>query len=134
MRDFDTARLLLTMARKDLQVLKILAATEHAPEEAMGFHAQQAVEKSLKAWLAVLGHEPPRTHSLRLLIMGLEDCGIQVDSLWEFTELSPFAVQFRYEVADGMMSEMDMNDVLNKVHALIERVETAWLNTGTDAL
>jgi HEPN domain-containing protein len=32
------------------------------------FHAQQCVEKALKAWLAYHGHAPPRVHQIGLLL------------------------------------------------------------------
>lgn len=36
-----------------------------------GFHAQQVVEKSLKAWLSGIGAEYPKTHDLSLLLARL---------------------------------------------------------------
>lgn len=66
-----------------------------SPWEACGFHAQQAVEKNLKAWLAFLGKKPPRAYSLSILIGQLETLGVEVEPLWIFAELTPFAVQFR---------------------------------------
>jgi len=41
-------------------------------ETAWGFWLQQAVEKSLKAWLLHLGSDPPLTHDLHLLLLLLE--------------------------------------------------------------
>ena len=123
MHDLETAHGLLIMAGKDLRVLEILAAAEEFPEEAFGFHAQQAVEKTLKAWLALNGHEPPRTHSLRILIISLEKCGEDVSDLWDFAELSPFSVQFRYETFPGIESSLDCMELMQKVQKLVERVE-----------
>ena len=42
---------LLRMARKDLQAMRALGDPKVADVETFGFHAQQAVEKALKAWL-----------------------------------------------------------------------------------
>ncbi|MBF0135658.1 MAG: HEPN domain-containing protein [Magnetococcales bacterium] len=114
--------MLLTMANKDIRVLEILLSVDHAPEEAFGFHAQQATEKAFKAWLAILGRDPPKTHSLRSLIVMLEQSGIDVDSLWDFAELSPFAVQFRYEFFDDMGVDFNHQEILEKVRRLVERV------------
>jgi HEPN domain-containing protein len=44
--------------------------------DALCFHSQQAVEKSLKAFLIKNGTTPPRTHSVEMLV---EFCR-QVDS------------------------------------------------------
>ena len=38
--------------------------TEAFPDEIFGFHAQQAVEKALKSWLASLGVLFPKTHGI----------------------------------------------------------------------
>jgi HEPN domain-containing protein len=39
------------------------------------FQIQQATEKALKAWFAVLGHEYPYTHDLALLYRLIGDFG-----------------------------------------------------------
>ncbi|MEO5329580.1 MAG: HEPN domain-containing protein [Magnetococcus sp. THC-1_WYH] len=132
MSDFETARQLLTMAGQDLHVMTILAAAEHTPEEAFGFHTQQAVEKAFKAWLALLGREPPRIHNLRTLVLLLEECGVETTALWDFTELTPFAVQFRYESLGGMDVGLDCVDWLKRVRDLVNRVEAlrVELNNG----
>ncbi len=53
-----------------------MAAVEYHVDDAIfGFHAQQAVEKALKAWLNVLGHEHPFTHDLSHLLSELDGLG-----------------------------------------------------------
>ena len=47
MSDLKQARETLGMARKDLKALKGMMDTDVFAEEIFGFHAQQAVEKSL---------------------------------------------------------------------------------------
>lgn len=56
--------LLLTMARKDLKALSGMTDADIFAEEIFGFHAQQAIEKALKAWLTWLDVEYPRTHMI----------------------------------------------------------------------
>ena len=68
MRDPDHARALLSQARKDLRALAAMLDRDAFAEEIFGFHAQQAVEKSLKAWLSFLGLTYPRTHDLGALL------------------------------------------------------------------
>ena len=51
----EAARRLFTKARDDRYIVARLADDPMAPAWAVGFHAQQAVEKALKAVLA--GHE-----------------------------------------------------------------------------
>lgn len=88
-----------------------------------GFHAQQAVGKALKGWLALADRELPRSHSIRHLIVLLEQAGVETDELWDFVALTAFAVQFRYEAFEAMNEPLDRPALLARVLALIERVE-----------
>jgi HEPN domain-containing protein len=90
---------LLALAEKDYKAALILARAEDPQTEAAGFHLQQAIEKSLKAWLALRGVDYPRTHDLNPLLGLLEDQGESIERFWSLLELNPFAVQFRYELA-----------------------------------
>jgi HEPN domain-containing protein len=94
----DTPHELLTLAQKDYRAAQILARADDPQMEAAGFHLQQAVEKSLKAWLAFKGVDYPKTHDLSLLLRLLEDEGEDIDTFWSLLELNPFAIQFRYEL------------------------------------
>lgn len=47
----NTARMMLSMAAKDIKAMRALADPNLVDDEVFGFHAQQAVEKSLKAWI-----------------------------------------------------------------------------------
>lgn len=49
MPDTEAARLILAVAHRDLQALTNMLDAEAFPAEIFGFHAQQAVEKTLKA-------------------------------------------------------------------------------------
>ena len=69
----DKPRELLALAEKDYKAALILARAEDPQMDAAGFHLQQAVEKSLKAWLAFKRVDYPKTHDLSLLLGLLED-------------------------------------------------------------
>ena len=65
------------------------------------FHAQQAVEKLLKAVLVFHGIDYQRTHDLHTLATLLLKHGITPPcSPEELTRLNPFAVTFRYDDTD----------------------------------
>lgn len=67
----------------------------------VGFHAQQAVEKSIKAVLAAREIEYGKTHDLNYLVGAMETHGIDAPaSVREVDELNPWAVEFRYETDD----------------------------------
>jgi len=112
---------LLALARRDLCAAEILRDQPEVGDGIVGFHAQQAAEKALKAWLTILGIEFPRTHDLSLLIHKLDGRGIDVTSLWELLNLNPFAVQFRYEILDD--EPLDQGATLEQVTALLNHVE-----------
>jgi len=67
----------------------------------VGFHAQQAVEKALKAVLAVRGVEFPFTHDIAVLIELSEDAGFEIPAnLVDADHLTPYATALRYGLGD----------------------------------
>ncbi len=119
----DLAHLLLRKANADLAVTRTLAADDaESHDEAIGFHAQQAVEKALKAVLAISELPSPRTHDLTYLVELLATHGIDVPTTIAEPEwLSPWAVTTRYD---------DLDDALDR-HAAIEAAASAiaWAQT-----
>jgi HEPN domain-containing protein len=97
MSDREHAEEILETARRDLRALRAMNDAESFPDEIFGFHAQQSVETSLKAWLASLGRRFPKTHDLKQLIDLLGESGIATSGMDQFVELNAFAVQYRYE-------------------------------------
>ncbi len=85
-------------ARSDEIALEKLADDPDVPDDLIGFHAQQALEKLLKAALAHAGIAPPRIHDLGELIARLSDVDLTPPaSASEARALVPWAVEFRYE-------------------------------------
>lgn len=122
--------------REHACLLLRLAAAEHRAPSGMtdasvfddsifGFHAQQVVEKSLKAWLSGIGAEYPRTHDLSLLLARLADASQDVDGLDHLVEYSAFAVQFRYEAFDDPDDPLLRRETVDALRRLIERVQGA---------
>ena len=98
MKQSELVRLLLHKATQDEAVLEELLGDRRFDDETVGFHAQQAVEKLLKAWLAHLGADYPKVHNLEALVDLLEVHGERLPSeLANLEHLSPFATVFRYE-------------------------------------
>jgi HEPN domain-containing protein len=81
----------------DLVIAEICADSSRAPSWAIGFHAQQTVEKVLKGRLLLDGVEPLRTHDARRLADQLAahglSCPLDRDAL---DALGAFAVSERY--------------------------------------
>jgi len=66
--DKDHALQMLEMAKKDHQALAHMLDANEFPEEIFGFHAQQSIEKALKAWIASRGLEYPKTHDISAML------------------------------------------------------------------
>ncbi|MBF0460397.1 MAG: HEPN domain-containing protein [Magnetococcales bacterium] len=117
----EQARMLLLLARKDLNVSRILAEASDPEPEAIGFHLQQATEKALKAWLGYRGVVSPKVHDLSLLFAALEEAGEEVSAFLSMVELNPFAVQFRYALYEE--EPFAWAQIQEQVNRLVEHVE-----------
>lgn len=94
----DLAARFARKARSDEIALEKLAYDPEVPDDLIGFHAQQALEKLLKAALAYVGVAPPRIHDLGELLALLGDAGLSPPaSASEARALVPWAVEFRYD-------------------------------------
>lgn len=98
MAAFDEARRLLAKAAEDEYVLDRLLDDPKAPEAIVGFHAQQAAEKLLKAALFLTEVAPPRTHNLTQLLDLAGASGLRLPPGSEMLRwLTPYTVLYRYE-------------------------------------
>jgi HEPN domain-containing protein len=114
----DFAQVLIRKAEQDEAVLTRLIEDPGVADESLGFHLQQAVEKRLKAVLALHEVEFDHKHNMTYLTMLLEDEGIELPPCREqIEELTPWASKARYEglfegvldrpVVEGLCSTMD---------------------------
>lgn len=88
---------LLRFAERDFQTYRILAEHPESALSALGFHAQQCVEKSLKAALTCHGVDFPPTHNLERLAGQLTELGAALPlPVRELRKLNPYAVETRY--------------------------------------
>ena len=127
MSDADHAEAILQKAETDLRALEGMQASadpSQFADEVFGFHAQQAVEKSLKAWLAKLGAVYPKSHDLELLFQELGDRGVATAAFDDLIELNPFAVQFRYETVEDDDPPLSRAELIAEVQRLITRVRS----------
>lgn len=119
----------LAMACKDYKALQGMTDGAVFSVEVFGFHAQQTVEKCLKAWLEALNIDAPMTHNLIVLLATLEEQCVNVEQLWELVHLNSFAVQFRYEQYDESLEDVDRTAIIHVLGDLLEQVSTL-LKTG----
>lgn len=100
---------LLVLAREDLASAEALDREERVSDAPVGFHAQQAVEKALKAVIASCGEEFPFTHDVGLLMQLCQDAGFELPAdLTEADRLTPYAAAIRYGLGDpGAVASQD---------------------------
>lgn len=93
--------LLLASAQQDLAACKLLACSAGIGDAMVGFHAQQSIEKSLKAVLSAHMIEFRRTHDLISLLDLLQDHKLPAPPQADWLdELNPYAVEARYGTID----------------------------------
>ncbi len=98
-RPEDLARRFLALADRDIRAFRKLSDDPEIDDEVVGFHAQQAVEKSLKAVLAKHRVALRKTHDLQLLIDLLAQNNLPSPPLCDgIHTLGPFAVELRYDL------------------------------------
>jgi HEPN domain-containing protein len=101
----DYAALLIAKATADRQAVHVLAEADVA-DELIGFHAQQSVEKAVKAVLVLAGARLPRIRDLeRLLALAFESGSPPPASVADGGWLTPWGVQFRYDEAVEILDQ-----------------------------
>jgi uncharacterized membrane protein (Fun14 family) len=92
------ARVLLARAMDDETLVRKVSPDTDIADAIVGFHAQQAVEKLIKAVLVARGVAFMKSHALSYLIGLIEENEIEApEELAKADVLSPWAVEFRYE-------------------------------------
>ena len=122
MSDPKCARVLLDAAERDVGALRVMGRSHEISDEIFGFHAQQAAEKSLKAWLALLGKVYPLTHNLEALLELLSERNDVSGRFRKLIDFTPYAVEFRYEGVESGTDPIDRKSALTLVEALLAQV------------
>lgn len=94
---WDFVQQWLDKARKDLATGEILLREEFEDYENAGFHAQQAAEKFIKAFLVRHQIQFPKSHDIALLrqIVARVDSKL-AEKMATADALTPYGVEFRY--------------------------------------
>jgi HEPN domain-containing protein len=94
----ELAALLARKAQADATATRELAGNPEITDEIVGFHAQQAIEKWLKAAMANCGLEEVRIHDIGRLVELLEKEGAELPEVRDkLDELTIYAVPLRYD-------------------------------------
>ena len=128
----EEAKRLLRLARRDQETFDLLLPLAQANLAALGFHAQQATEKSLKAIATLRGIEVRRTHDLVALGQAILDDGgtlpLPTDDL---RRLNPFAVEFRYN--DEVMPIITREELNSLLRTLLDWARLLAAESETDS-
>lgn len=124
----DHARELLRKAYNDLIAARAILATGEALDTVC-FHAQQAVEKSLKAVLALHDTPYPRRHDLAELMELVKPVAVELAPFeYDITNMTPFAVDLRYdnEFEPSKDVAAESLEIATRVYELVrQRIERA---------
>ena len=105
------------------------------PQEAIGFHAQQALENILKAWISAVGLEYVNTHDLEELLGIIKSVPDELTTPAgaELRWLTDYAVKYRYAGAVIEMNDPQMlfRMIDDTVATIYERIKQL---TGVDEL
>jgi hypothetical protein len=126
---YTPAQILLIKAAEDERTLTL----ENLPEAVLGFHAQQAVEKLMKALLSELGIPFELTHDLARLQKLLNAAGEFMPlTPMQLGDLTDFSVFYRYDLL-FQFAVPEKEDVLATVRLIREHVvaRIAALSTAT---
>ena len=114
-------------AERELRVLNILVEG-NADQEAIGFHAQQAIENALKGWISALDTDYRNIHDLAELIAIIRRHPQESDTPAgeQLTWLTSYAVEYRYEGAQVQMDDRFalLAGTTATVQAIIDRIRT----------
>ncbi len=115
---FSQARILLIKAAEDEAALR----ADSLSDSVLGFHAQQAVEKLMKALLTELSVSYERTHNLDKLYALLQAAGETLPNTpLVLSELEDFAVVYRYDLL-FQSSAPDKAELADTVRLIREHV------------
>jgi len=105
----ELAVLLVRKAQEDATAVREFAANPEIADGIIGFHAQQAIEKWLKAVMAIRNIREARVHDLGRLLQLLEKGGVELpDGADRLDELTIYAVPLRYgELLDAEPLDRD---------------------------
>ena len=132
--DWPDVRQRVINANRELITLDALIAAT-APQEAIGFHAQQTLENILKGWISAFGAEYGNTHDLGNLIGIIRSDSQEYDTPAgeELAWLTEYAVEYRYEGAIlALYDPVELFHVIDRlVSAIEERIKAL---TGVEEL
>lgn len=112
----------LSYARSDLALARV-GEGENLLLDMLCFHAQQTVEKSIKAVLIAGGIAFPRVHSIERLIDMLPTSVERTRELVDSAQLTAYATTFRYPSSEESTTQEEYQQALRLAAAVLAWAE-----------
>ena len=125
MSDLKCAQALVSLAERNMRSIRGMEDLATFADETAGFHAQQAAEALLKAWIACMGEVYPLTHDLESLLDVIEKRSPDASQFRDLAPLTPFADKYRYQFLPADAEPLDRQGIASRLEALLKRVRTA---------
>jgi HEPN domain-containing protein len=122
----------LRFALADLVAAEFSASNGILAPQIGCYHAQQAVEKALKAGLLWSGIEPPRRHDLDTLRVLLPQTWLVHNLHPNLSALTEWCVEARYPGDWAEATDVDARDAARQARAVWETVLTDFERHGLD--
>lgn len=121
----------LAKAESDLTTIDALLAFERTAPDSIAYHAEQAVEKALKAVLVSRAADVPRTHDPNHLLVLCLAAGVKVDATVAIAceRLNGYSVDVRYPGDDADVSDADARHAATLAADAVVRIN-AYLRLG----
>lgn len=108
------------------------ALGENAPLHLIAYHAQQSVEKYLKAYLVFYSVEFPYSHNLLRLLDLCPDKDTWVGKMSNLQKLIPYAVSTRYPGIDEEVTEKEAREAVEIAINTTQIIRSVLLKKGVD--
>lgn len=118
-------------ANDDMRVARhTLTLPDECPYRLVAYHAQQCVEKYLKAYLVLRGIDFPFTHNIARLLELCSEQSTWADELKDAEELTPFAITARYPGDDEPVSDVEARRAVDIATRACEKIRIALSAEG----
>jgi HEPN domain-containing protein len=123
----------LVYADEDLRLARHgLTLATGCPYRLIAYHAQQCVEKHLKAYLLFHQVDFPYTHNIARLLELCPPQGAWAETLRDAEELTPFAITARYPAEDEDVTEAETRRAMDIATHVRQVVRVALAQEGLE--
>lgn len=120
----EFASLFLRKAKIDLGAIRKMYDSGEDYDPVLGFHAQQAIEKAIKAVVALTGHGYPFSHNIAMLIDVLREAGVKdIPAIDKPGTITVYAVEYRYDSYDEESPEINRGELQIQVKKVLDWAE-----------